>query len=77
MRKLSKRLPLFESNKVPFTKELGGTLLIVTDDERTYEVSRGSTGDIMVRPDKGVQPASSEEEEQFKLLYRNSGSYNR
>ena len=36
-----------------YTKEMGGTLLIVTQDNRTYEVSRYNSG-YSVRPDAGT-----------------------
>ena len=32
-----------------YTKEMGGTLLIVTQDQRTYEVSRHNSG-FIIRP---------------------------
>ena len=52
-----------------YTKEMGGTLLIVTQDNRTYEVSRYNSG-YSVRPDAGTPEQSSQEETQFKKLYR-------
>jgi hypothetical protein len=54
-----------------FTKELGGTLLIVTQDERTYEVRRTSvSSDLIITPDKGTPRPSSAEEMDFRKLYK-------
>lgn len=52
-----------------YTKEMGGTLLIVTQDQRTYEVSRHNSG-FTIRPDQDTPQPSSEEETQFLKLYR-------
>tara|TARA_R100001198_G_scaffold92580_1_gene72086 strand:- start:2213 stop:2401 length:189 start_codon:yes stop_codon:yes gene_type:complete len=52
-----------------YTKEIGGTLLIVTKDNRAYEVSRYNSG-YSITPDKDTPQPSSEEETQFKKLYR-------
>ena len=53
-----------------YTKELGGTLLIVTEDNRTYEVCRSyQSNHIYVLPDEDTPYPSSEEETQFKKLY--------
>lgn len=54
-----------------YTKEMGGTLLIVTQDNRTYEVSRSITSSyLIITPDADTPKPSSEEETQFKKLYR-------
>ena len=50
-------------SKQLFTKELGGTLLIVTPDNRTFEVHRGSGDTIHVTPDKGDECTSEEYKE--------------
>ena len=54
-----------------YTKEMGGTLLIVTQDNRTYEVMRSITSSyLIIIPDADTPKPSSEEETQFKKLYR-------
>ena len=54
-----------------YTKEMGGTLLIVTQDKRTYEVMRSITSSyLIIIPDADTPKPSSEEETQFKKLYR-------
>jgi hypothetical protein len=61
-----------------WTNELDGTLLVMTEDERVYEVSRGSIGDYLhIRPDKLTPDASREEEIEFKRLFNLSGCYHR
>ncbi len=61
-----------------YTKEMGGTLLIVTEDNRTYEVSRSITSSyLFIRPDKDTPEPSSEEQTQFKKLYRLSNCLRR
>jgi len=52
-----------------YTKEMGGTLLIITQDNRTYEVSRHNSG-YSIRPDEGVSKPSSIEEMQFTKLFK-------
>ena len=61
-----------------FTKEMGGTLLIVTQDNRTYEVSRSITSNyLIIRPDADTPKPSSAEETEFKKIYRLSNCYSR
>jgi hypothetical protein len=61
-----------------FTKEMGGTLLIVTKDDRTYEVSRSITSNnLIIRPDADTPNPSSSEEMKFKKLYKLSNCYTR
>ena len=59
-----------------YTKEMGGTLLIVTQDQRSYEVSRTyhSSG-LSITPDKGVPAASSTEESDFIKMYKLSNCW--
>ncbi len=57
-----------------FTKELGGTLLIVTADDRTYEVRRLNISSMLiVAPDFFTPMCSREEEVYFMGLFNNSG----
>ena len=57
-----------------FTRELGGTLLIVTADDRTYEVRRLHISSmLMVTPDFFTPMCSREEEVYFMGLFHNSG----
>jgi len=59
-----------------YTKEIGGTLLIVTEDNRTYEVSRSYiSSNLWIRPDKDTPKPSSEEENKFKKLYKLSNCW--
>ena len=59
-----------------FTKEMGGTLLIVTQDNRTYEVSRTYTSSsLIITPDKDTPQPSSAEEMDFRKLYRLSNCW--
>ena len=61
-----------------FTKELDGTLLIVTEDDRTYELSRMATSNyISISPDKGVPEPSVEEKTRFMKHWENSNCRNR
>ena len=55
-----------------FTKELGGTLLIVMPDGRTFEMSRGkNSNDINISADDGAE-CSEEERKLFYELWKNS-----
>lgn len=59
-----------------FTKEMGGTLLIVTQDNRTYEVSRTYTSSsLIIKPDKDTPEPSSAEEMDFRKLYKLSNCW--
>jgi hypothetical protein len=60
-----------------WTNELDGTLLVMTQDERVYEVSRGSGSFLQIRPDKLTPDPSKEEEIEFKRLFNLSGCYHR
>ncbi len=61
-----------------FTKEMGGTLLIVTQDNRTYEVSRSiASNNLIIRPDADTPKPTSAEETEFKKIYRLSNCYRR
>jgi len=61
-----------------FTKELDGTLLIVTEDDRTYELSRMATSNyISISPDQGVPEPSAEEKARFMEHWNNSNCRNR
>lgn len=59
-----------------YTKEIGGTLLIVTEDNRAYEVSRSYiSSNLWIRRDKDTPKPSSEEETKFKKLYKLSNCW--
>ena len=61
-----------------YTKEMGGTLLIVTKDNRTYEVSRSITSNyLIITPDVDTPKPTSAEETEFKKIYRLSNCYRR
>ena len=62
-----------------FTKEMGGTLLIVTQDNRTYEVSEKlyTSNYLIIRPDADTPKPTSAEETEFKKIYRLSNCYRR
>ncbi len=61
-----------------FTKEMGGTLLIVTQDDRTYEVSRSITSNnLIITPDEDTPKPTSTEEMDFQKLFRLSNCYSR
>jgi|TARA_B110001450_G_scaffold116694_1_gene110327 hypothetical protein len=60
-----------------WTNELNGTLLVMTEDERVYEVSRGNGNYLHIRPDKLTPDPSKQEEIEFKKLFNQSGCYHR
>ncbi len=60
-----------------FTKELGGTLLIVKPNGDTYEVKRNFRSHIVIDPDKNTPKLNNEESDYFKKLYRQSSAYYR
>ena len=60
-----------------YTKELGGTLLIIKPNGDTYEVHRNSFSDIVITPDKNTPELNKNESANFKKLYRLSGAYYR
>ena len=56
-----------------FTKELGGVLLILTKDDRAYEVRRSHISSMLiVIPDDDTLKCSPEEEIEFKTMYNKS-----
>lgn len=64
------------SIEIPFAKVMGGTLLIVTSDNRTYEVKRHNS-DIVVMPDADTPDCTAEEKAQFIALYCESDAARR
>jgi hypothetical protein len=56
-----------------FTKELGGVLLILTKDDRAYEVRRSPMSSILIIiADDDTPKCSPEEEKEFKNMYYKS-----
>ena len=63
-------------NKQIFTKELGGTLLIVMPDGRTFEMSRGRiSSQIIISGDDGAK-YTEEEKKLFDGFWFNSSCKN-
>lgn len=56
-----------------FTKELGGVLLILTKDDRAYEVRRSHISSMLIIiTDDDTPMCSSEESIAFKNMYKQS-----
>jgi hypothetical protein len=56
-----------------FTKELGGVLLILTKDDRTYQVRRSHISSMLIIvPDDDTPMCSSKESIEFKNMYKQS-----
>ncbi len=59
-------------------KEVGGTLLIVGEDNRTYEEARSITSNyLIITPDEDTPKPTSTEEKKKKKLFRLSNCYSR